>query len=171
MKRFARFLIALFLVMLMILTASQVWASEELDGSVPTSLPIATNVPVPTAGPGTPVIGEPGKPINMGTASITPIDPGTLVTVTRVECSMIWPAPDGWEFLSDCFYLLTDPIDAKVQICYPYPDEFVVKQAKIVWFNKLVEPKRWDDLLDPIVENGLVCANSPTGYVALIGLK
>ncbi len=184
MKQFSRFLIALALVVIMVLTANQVWASPKFAGSIPTSPPKATNVPLPTDIPfvptviplptvqaGIPVTGNSANPVNMGTAIFTAEDPFAKITVTKQidEVLKTLIPPEGEKFLSDVFKLETIPADTPVEICYAYTPEMEAAKAEVKKLNQEVIPNVWVVVPEPRIFDGKICVTVTQGYLSLTG--
>ncbi len=183
MKQLSRFLIASALVIIMVMTANQVWASPKFAGSVPTSPPAATNVPLPTPNPlvptvapttipaGIPVTGSKAEPVNMGTAIFTAEDPYALITVTKQidEVLKTLVPPVGEKFLSDVFKLETIPADTPVEICYAYTPDMEAQEAQIKKLNQEVTPNVWVVVPEQRIFDGKICVTVTQGYLSLTG--
>lgn len=185
MKQFSRFLIALTLVVIMVMTANQVWASPKFAGSIPTSPPKVTNVPLPTPIPsvvptvvplptveaGIPVTGNSANPVNMGTAIFTAEDPFAKITVTKQEDEILKTLipPEGEKFLSDVFKLETIPADTLVEICYAYTPDMEASKASIKKLNQEVIPNVWVVVPEQRIFDGKICVTVTQGYLSLTG--
>ncbi len=143
MKQLARFLFAGLVVVLVVATSSQVWASPRFAGTIPTNPPVATNAPLPTPIPGIPITGDKGAEVNMGPAVLTPLDPNATITVTRQFLDEITPPLTGLVFTSDAFMVTANVLDTMVEVCFAYPPEYEQKGAKMYMLDNTLTPPDW----------------------------
>jgi hypothetical protein len=158
MNRKSRFVIAVALSIVLILTAAGAWAAPKFQGTVP---------PVPQV----PVTGDCLETVNMGTAifSVQPSDCIKVVELVKTPAATYVPAPEGFVFVGDTFNVTADPEDSIIQVCYAYPSEFVNKDAKVYRLNVDATPNVWVDIPGANISNGTICVTSAAGIFSLIG--
>jgi hypothetical protein len=161
MKRISRFSFAIFLVALLAFVAQGVWASPVFQGTVPV---------IPVTGGGA---CDPENPVDMGTATFTPLTDTCTITVDLIKgpAEQFVAAPDGLAFVGDTFTVGLNPETDQVQVCYAYPPQFADKEASIYKLNEEVTPSVWEEVVSPkpVIENGTFCVVSTAGTFALIG--
>ena len=157
MNRKNRFLIAVTLAIVLVLTAAGAWAAPKFQGTVP---------PPPDTGTGT----GPGT-VDMVTALFTIQCTGCSIVVELVNdpATTYVPAPVGLTFVGDTFKVTATPADTLVQVCYAYPPEFADKAAKIYRLNVDATPNVWVEVPGVVIGNGTICVTSAAGVFSLIG--
>ena len=160
MNRKYRFVIAVALTIVLVLTGAAAWAAPKFQGTVP---------PVPQI----PVTGDCLETVNMGTAIFTVQPPDCIKVLELVIDPDInsAPAPDGLTFVGDTFKVTADPEDSIVQVCYAYPPEFADKDAKIHRLNEDAAPNVWVEIPGANIGDGTICVNSAAGIFSLIGKR
>jgi len=154
-----RFLIAVILSIVLMLTAAGVWAAPQFQGTVP---------PPPETGETT---CSGGGVVDMGTAIFTPMSPVCSVKVEIVNdpAETYVPAPEGKVYIGDTFNVIANPEDTIVQVCYAYPPEFSERDARIYRLNVDVTPNVWVEIPGVDISNGTICVTSGAGVFSLIG--
>jgi hypothetical protein len=154
----SRFVIAVVLSLVLVLTAAGVWAAPKFQGTVP---------PVPQI----PVTGDCLEEVNMGTAIFTVQLPGciTMVELVSDPATTYVSALEGFAFVGDTFKVAGEPDDVIVQVCYAYPPEFADKDATIYRLNEDAAPNVWVEVPGTDIDEGKVCVTSAVGIFSLIG--
>lgn len=152
-----RFLVAITLSIVLVLTAAGVWAAPEFQGTVP---------PPPDK-----LTGTGSAPLDMGTAIITPqcTDCIVIVEIVADPAGTYAPSPEGKAFVGSTFKVTADQEDALVEVCYAYPPEYAEKEAKIYRVNEDATPPSWVEVPGASIGDGTICVNSVGGVFSLIG--
>ena len=153
MKRATRLSLAVFVVVILALIATGVWASPKFQGTVPA-------VPEKNAG-------KCGDSIDMGTALFTPLPAECTISVVRVEKPV--PAPAGLAFAGDAYQVTVEPASALIEVVFAYPPDFAARNVKIYKLNEAANPPVWVEVPGSVVTNGKISVTGISGIYALIG--
>jgi hypothetical protein len=158
MNRKNRFVIAMALSIVLVLTAAGAWAAPKFQGTVPG---------IPVTGGGNCSDGT----MDMGTALFTPQSTKCSIKVELIKepARTHVSAPEGKIFTGDTFEVTSDPKDVIVQACYAYPPEFADKNAKIYKLNEDAMPNVWVEIPNAVIGKGTICVTSVVGHFSLIG--
>jgi hypothetical protein len=160
MQRTTRLSVAVFLVVILALIATGVWASPKFQGTVPA---------VPAIGGGK--CSDTTRTVDMGTALFTPLEAVCNIEVVKIDkpAEVYAPAPAGLAFDGDTFKVTVDPATVLVEEVFAYPPDFAAKNVKIYKLNEAANPPVWVEVPGAVVASGKISVKGVSGIYTVLG--